>query len=289
MRITQGILRDRAVADLQRVTTQFAALQRQSATGERFEFASEDPLHAGDVVAATRALSELEQAGRAQSAARTRLETEDQVLSAISDLLGRAKELAVAQSDGTSSIATREIARIEADQILSQIAAMGNTRVGSEFIFAGEAAGSPAFQGTTYVGGALPRQVEILPGQRITTSQTGQTLFQSSGVLTAIEGLRDALATGNAGPVLSSIQAIDDAAAATETNLADSGARLRRLESAETARADQEALLLTRRERSGGVDLTEVVAKFVATESALQTSAAALNRVLTLNLVQFLR
>lgn len=289
MRVTPGITRSRAVADFQRTTKQFADLSRQVSTGERFTYASEDPIYAGDVAAATRALSELGQASRAQAAARTRLETEDQVLGAISDLLARAKELAFSQGDGGGTPETRQAAQVEVDQMIDQLISMGNTRVGSEFIFAGDVAATPPFQGTTYVGGSLPREMEILPGQRLVTALTGQQLFRDSGVLDSVIALRDALGTGNQGPVVAALDGLDAAMTETERFVAESGARLRRLEVAETAMADQEALTMIRRDRSGGVDQAESMARFLAVEAALQTSAAALQRVLSLNLVQYLR
>src|SRR5262245_33134049 len=137
MRITNSLLQQRVLQNLQTNLAKFASTQGQIASGKRFERMSEDPLGGNQVMTADRALRGIEQYRRNSAAARTRTDAEEAALNQLTDLLTRAKELAVQEGSASGTALTRASVKAEVDGIIEQVVQLGNTQVGSEYIFAG--------------------------------------------------------------------------------------------------------------------------------------------------------
>lgn len=111
--------------------------QDQVATGKRFERASEDPVAATRVTRSDRMLRGIAQYRRNATAVRARIDAEEAVLGQLTDLVTRARELGIAESTATSTAATRAAAAAELDRLLEQAVQLGNSRVGSEYLYGG--------------------------------------------------------------------------------------------------------------------------------------------------------
>ena len=113
MRISNSQLQQRVLENLQRNLSSFAQAQNQVSTGKRFERLSEDPLAGSQVMTADRGLRGIEQYRRNSAAARTRTDAEESALSQITDLLTRAKELALQEGSATSTPDSRTATKAE--------------------------------------------------------------------------------------------------------------------------------------------------------------------------------
>lgn len=290
MRISNSQLQQRVLDNLQRNLSSFARAQDQVATGKRFERLSEDPLAGSQVMTADRGLRGIEQYRRNSAAARTRTDAEEATLAQLTDLLTRAKELALQEGSASSTSDSRAAAKAEVDRILEQVVQLGNTQVGNEYIFAGDQVTTAPFDlAGNYFGDDGVRRAEIGQGYTLTTTHTGRELLLTSGVLPGLQALSTQLGTGTPATVGLTAANIDSAFASVQTLLATNGARVRQIESAMQNSDALETNLSLRKSDLQDIDIEEATTRFVGLQNTLQAALLSASRVLNLSLTDYLR
>lgn len=149
MRIADKMAFNQVNQNLSKNRSDMADLQNQAATQKRINKPSDDPLASARVLAAR-----TEERGNNQfikniNNAKSFLEFTDQSLGELSEILVRAKELAVgAASDASGNSESRMVTASEIGQIFSQSVAIGNRKLGERYIFSGYKTQTPAFNQT---------------------------------------------------------------------------------------------------------------------------------------------
>ncbi|HWA56937.1 MAG TPA: flagellar hook-associated protein FlgL [Gemmatimonadales bacterium] len=290
MRISNSLLQSRVLQNLQRNLAGFAEAQNQVSTGKRFERLSEDPLAGSQVMTADRALRGIEQYRRNSSAARTRTDAEEAALGQITDLMTRAKELALQEGSASGTADSRAAAKAEVDRIIEQVVQLGNTQVGNEYIFAGDMVTTAPFDATgTYFGDDGVRKAEIGQGYQVATTHTGRELLVNSGVLSSLQALSTQLGTGTSSTVGLTAAGIDSAFTNVQTLLSTNGARVRQIESAMQNSDALETNLTLRKGDLQNIDIEEATTKFVGLQNTLQAAMLSASRVLNTSLTDYLR
>lgn len=129
---------DQVKSNLTKNRSDMAELQNQAATQKRVTKPSDDPLAATRVLSARTEISGGQQFLKSVSQAKTFLEYSDQSLGELSELLMRAKELALAQSnDASASSSTRAVTAAEIEQLHAQAVQVGNRKLADRFLFGG--------------------------------------------------------------------------------------------------------------------------------------------------------
>src|SRR5690606_37557249 len=82
-------------------------------------------------------LQQNEQYQRNIDAAKAWVETTEDALAGINDVLQRARELAVSGADGSKSSAARQAIAMEIDELIGVLIQMGNSSLGGRYLFAG--------------------------------------------------------------------------------------------------------------------------------------------------------
>jgi flagellar hook-associated protein 3 FlgL len=162
MRITNNMVSDRVIADLQARYGAMANTQLQISTGRRVNQPSDDPTAAAQERLRLSELSGIKGSQSSVASAQTALNASESSLEGIRSMLSRANELALRGATGSTSQADRVTIANEIDQIIKSVKDSANTKVGDSYIFAGtksdtapyaDATGD-AYQGD---GGALLR------------------------------------------------------------------------------------------------------------------------------------
>ena len=250
---------------------------------------SEDPLVGARVVATDRGLRGIEQYRRNSNAARAKVDAEEAVLDQLTDLLTRAKELATQEGSGTSTPLTRSSVAAEIQQILSQVVALGNTQVGSEYLFSGHQITQPFDASGAYFGDDGQRRAEIGQDYLMTTNHTGRELLVSSGVLGGLQALLTQLQSGTSTSVRGTIGGLDTAFTQVQAMLAATGARSRQIDSAmQNADALETSLRLTRSDAQD-VSLEEATTRLVGAQTTMQAALLSASRILNTSLTDYLR
>jgi flagellar hook-associated protein 3 FlgL len=290
MRITNSLLQQRVLRDLQTSMSAFAQAQSQVATGKRFERMSEDPLAGSQVMTADRGLRGIDQYRRNSTAARSRTDAEESVLGQLGDLLSRAKELALQEGSATSNGVSRSAAKAEVDRIIEQAIQLGNTQVGSEYVFAGNMVTTAPFDaGGSYFGDDGVRQAEVGQGYQVTTNHNGRELLVNSQVLSSLQALSSQLGTGTPSTVGQTATGLDAAFANVQTMLATNGARVRQIESAMQNSDALETNLTLRRSEAQDIDIEVATTHLVGIQNTLQAALLSASRVLNTTLTDYLK
>jgi flagellar hook-associated protein 3 FlgL len=303
MRVTDQGRQQQILADLQAKLAEFAKANRQVDTGKRFTTVSEDPVSAVNVMQISSRLQAISQYQRNANFAQVRQKTEEQVIQTVNDLLSSAKNIAVQAAGADIGTAQRQQASNQIDLILKQVISLGNTQVGSDYIFAGQKSGSPAFDTTpggtegNYLGGTTARQTELEKGLSVTINSTGDTLFGDPapgvpGVISSLKNLRDALAGGAAetqGQILSTrLSDLVRSSDSLQLPLVDVGGRLAQIDQVGKFQDQLTTQLETQRDSLVSIPPEEAASNLLQLQTALQAAYAATSRVLSTSLTNYL-
>lgn len=299
MRITNQTIQQQSLTNLQRSLRQVDEAQRRVTSGLRLEKASDDPSGAAAAMRARREVRALEQYQRNIGDAAARAATEESVLDRVTEVLTRAKELAVSQGSATANAATRQATKIEVDALLDFAVSLGNTQHGGTYLFGGRRADEAPFDATRpdYLTRSLADpptgspEVEISAGRYLRPTHDGQETFIDTGVLAALKELSDALVdpTDPAGAVRTAAASLEDSFVSVQILLGETGGRISQMEATsahlELVELNQETLRSSIEE----ADIQEAVTALVARQTAYQTAMLATSRVLGMSLSDYLR
>jgi flagellar hook-associated protein 3 FlgL len=275
----------------------------QIATGLKFERGSQDPAAAAQLRSVERrqALAVVE----GDNAARLGqdLGSAADEVQAVTNLLQRARELAVqAASTATGADGRRAIA-FELQQLGQELFSRANgTSLTGEPLFAGQSSGNAftrdAAGNVTYVGTPESGAVPVAPGTAIERGLPGNEVFQfnlngtPTSAFAVLGALTTALQGGAGDPVAAANGALGGIDAALDTtNRATTilGTRMAWVEQVETQQADRKVALAERRKRVGDTDVADAIVRLQQSLTALEASQAAFARVSSLTLFDALR
>jgi flagellar hook-associated protein 3 FlgL len=137
MRITNNMVSDRVISDLQARYAAMADTQLQISTGRRVNQPSDDPTAAAQERLRLSELSGIQGSQSSVASAQTALNASESSMEGIRSVLSRANELALAGANGSLSQADRVTIANEIDQLIKSAKDSMNTKVGDSYIFAG--------------------------------------------------------------------------------------------------------------------------------------------------------
>jgi flagellar hook-associated protein 3 FlgL len=154
-------------------------LSNQASTQKKINRPSDDPLAATRILATRSDIQAGEQFQKNIAQAKAFLEFSEQSLNEISDILIRAKELAVGQSnDASANQDSRAITATEIRQLFEQTVQVGNRKIGDRYIFGGFRTNRPPFLANgQYRGDGGEIQIAVNKDQVIPMNVPGSRVF----------------------------------------------------------------------------------------------------------------
>jgi flagellar hook-associated protein 3 FlgL len=189
MRITNNIISQSVLANIQRNTRSLANLQEVLSTGRKFHFPEQNPIAYVESLNLRQEISENRRYQRNLTLGDTGLNLTESVLSTINDRLQRARQLALQGSSGGIPPESREAVASEIEQILTAIIEQANSNFEGKYIFSGDQTLTMPFEryisadgveGVIYRGDFGDRMVEINQGELLPVKLTGPGAFFSS-------------------------------------------------------------------------------------------------------------
>jgi len=179
MRVSDKMNYNQSMAAINKNRTDLMTYQNQAATQKRINKPSDDPLGAARILTSKTEIQGFEQYKRNILSAKESVEVSEQSLSQASELLIRAKELAIDQADDAANgPESRRITAAEVKQIYEQMVNVANRRYGDHYLFAGHKTLNAPFDMTgTYFGDDSEVQVEIEKNSYMNTNIPGSTVF----------------------------------------------------------------------------------------------------------------
>jgi flagellar hook-associated protein 3 FlgL len=155
MRITNNMVSDRVISDLQARYAQMANTQLQISTGRRVNAPSDDPTAAAQERVRQSQLEGIKSSQASVASSQSWLNQAESSLSGVTDVLARAKEIATTGATGSMNQVDRDALANEVDQLIKGAKESLNAKVGNDYIFSGTKSDTPPYSlatGDAYQG-----------------------------------------------------------------------------------------------------------------------------------------
>lgn len=207
-RVTQGLMTNRVLQDLNTQTRRLLSLQEQLSTGLKVNSPSDDPLAARRAVNIRASIGRSEQYITNISTIGPQLTESSSSLQTVVDVLQRAQELAVEGANGTNSQTQLDQIAEEVDQLLESVTSEANHKTNGRYVFGGTRTTSEPFTFTrnasneitavTYQGNSESIKIAISDGTTVAINEPGDAAFQSTqDVFQLLIDIRDNLRAGD--------------------------------------------------------------------------------------------
>lgn len=184
MRIADKMQYNQVQKNVSKNRTEMSDLQNQAATQRRINKPSDDPLATTRVLASRTEEKTNTQFVKNINQAKSFLEFTDQALSELTELLVRAKELAISQSnDASSGAESRKMTAKEIEQIYNQSVQIANRKMGERYIFSGFKTQTQPFNlSGEYSGDDGDLKVQTQKDQFLAVNLPGSKVFMGKGL-----------------------------------------------------------------------------------------------------------
>lgn len=179
MRIADNMNYGQVNRNISKNRAEASDLQNQAASQRRVNKPSDDAVATTKALATRTELVGIDQFMRNINNAKTFLDYTEQTLGELSELLTRAKELAIQQSSsGSATIGTRQAVAAEVNQIFRGAVQIGNRKIGDRYIFGGyKTLQTPFNANGEYLGDTGQIMVEISKGSFVPMNLPGNVVF----------------------------------------------------------------------------------------------------------------
>lgn len=178
-RVTEGILYAKGQEAISRNRDKMVKNQEQAVTGKIVNRPSDNPVAAMRVVGLHAQGERIEQVSQNMEIASAILNMTDSSLGELTDVIARAKELAIQMSSSSNqSDDSRLATKNEVEQLTARTIQIGNTRIGDRYIFGGYQTDRPPFDlDGNYYGDDGVFEIEVDRGQKLAVNTPGLVPF----------------------------------------------------------------------------------------------------------------
>ncbi len=312
-RISTSFLLNQGINNLNANSSLLSKLQEKLSTNKNINRPSDDPLGFSRLLSVTDALNYDKRYSDNITQANSELNTTDSSLTSVTDIIARAKELAVQGANVSTNQQGRNAIALEIDQLINQAVQVANTKVGDKFIFAGfnnatapftRAVDDVTYSGSANVAGSFERQIEISDGVTQTINVNGDAVFGhvsvtsagdpptfaagSTGLLKTLVNLKLNLQAGNLPEIRLRLDNLDTDLTNVDAQKATVGSIQNRLDLAQN-RLDQRKNTFTKEYSSiQDLDLPKTISDLNFQQNVYQSSLQVLSRVIQPSLLSFL-
>jgi flagellar hook-associated protein 3 FlgL len=299
-RVTQNIIAQRSLRDLNAQLLRLSNLQEQMSTGQRVNRPSDDPLDARRAIGLNLLLGKNEQYSSNMVNVEPTLEGTETALRNVVDILQRSHELAIQAANGTVDILSMQTIALEIDQLLEGMLVESNTRVNNRSVFSGTRTLQDAFSATrvggeitavNYDGNSNIIEVEIGDGVRIDANEPGDAAFQSTvDIFQTLIDLRDNMRAGDQNAVRTAgLPAIEDGLNQALFSVARVSSIQNRVDRVKSTTESQNVELQQQLSDTIDADFAETVLNMNVQQNSYQAALNATSRVIQPSLLDFIR
>ncbi|MBI4213663.1 MAG: flagellar hook-associated protein FlgL [Chloroflexi bacterium] len=289
-RVTHKMMVDSLQANLSDNFGRMAKVQGEIASGKRLRRPSDDPPAVNQALSVRSSLQLNDQYLRTIELSKVWLDQSESSMSSITNILSRAKELAVQGANDTFTLSDRQQIAAEVDQLLQAAVAAANTSGTSGYIFSGTrittepitVAGSVV----TYNGDTNLMAREIGPGQFLSVNITGDRLVP---ILETLIDLRDDLLSGVATDISADIDTVSQANEDLLAIRAEVGSKVNRFDFAAERLLDVQLGLTALLSETEDVDMIDAITRFQLEQTVYKAALAVGGSTIQLSLLDFLK
>jgi flagellar hook-associated protein 3 FlgL len=301
-RVTNGMMTSALLSDLNSLTTRIAKTQQSISSGRQITAPSDDPLGTQRALGLRSVIEGAQQQQRNIDEATGWLQTTDDALGDISNIINRTKELTVQGASDSLGPQQREAIALEIDQLIAAAKDSGNATFQGSYVFSGAAtttspytaATGDAYQGdptgvvarTIGPGVSVPintRASDVLgSGQGVDTKLLATLKNIADHLRSNTPADRDTLRNGD----LKSLNDNQDSLNATRATV---GAVQARLDSAKSRLADVETTTTSLLSQTEDTDLAKAILELTNQQNTYQAALRSGASIIQPSLLDFLR
>jgi flagellar hook-associated protein 3 FlgL len=228
MRVTDKMIFQNAAANAAKSRDRAQTALEQVSTGMRVVHPGDDPTVAALMVRGQQTIDRMSAIGQNASRAGDEVDAADSSLQSLTDVLARARELAVQMGNDSYSAADRQGAATEVDGLVQQAVTLMNANVNGRYIFGGNKDQTAPFDTAgNYTGDTAVRQVEVAPGVLEDSSVRADVAVKGVGggvdLFATLQSLSTALKTNNGDAIRGSLTDLGAATTQVTSTLAQVG------------------------------------------------------------------
>ena len=307
MKISTSYLFDRSVKQMSSVQSDLAHTQAQVSAGKQVINPSDAPDQAAAIQRLKSILNHQDSYAKALTTVKARLEGEDSNLQSVSDLLIRAKELAVQSSNDTLNPTNRKALAVELKGLRDQMLSLANSRdTNGNFLFAGSRVRQAPFAQdaigqVSYKGDQTRMQVRVGEQRSIPLNRSGAETFvavirtDATGQSSARNffGVMDDLIAGVTNSDRTAMQRgvgeMDNLLNGVSLSRANVGTDLNVVEQQSQAIDETKLTLKTTLSNIEDLDMAEAITKMNKQMLSLEASQSSFAKITQLNLFNFIK
>ena len=292
-RVTQRMMTDRSLGNLQQGLGRLAKIQEQLSSGRIINRPSDNPTGTTSAMRLRGSLASQAQYARNAQDGLGWLSQIDSTLDSVTSTVRRSRDLALAGANlGSAGPVAREALAIEVEGLREELIAQANTTYLDRPVFGGVAAGNKAYDATgSYAGTPGDVNRRIADGVVVRVDVDGRDVFGDgpTSVFAELDALATALRAGDGAGISSSIGVLNTRLDTVTSARTAAGTRYQRLEQAEIAAGHAQLALENNLSTIESADLAETTVDLKLQEVAYQAALGATSRVIQPSLLDFLR
>ena len=302
MRVTQSMLSQNMLRNLSGSYNKMGKLQEQLNTGKKVTRPSDDPVVVMKGMGYGMQVDKVEQFQKNMGEVNNWLDSSDDALDGVGQVLHRLKELATnASNTGTMTETDRNAIETEIGQLRGHLQDVANTKVGDKHIFSGSMTDKPLYnkqlneQGEAIgfeTGASFKSKVEIevFDGVNLQVNTDASKMFKD--IDTMLDKVKDLVTTGSSadgGSFGKLISDIDGQMDVVLSKRAEVGARSNRAELMHNRLEMQEGAAKKQRSQNEDVDYEKTITDLITSESIHRATLSVGARIMQPSLMDFLR
>lgn len=305
MRVTQGMLSNQVLYDIENNYQQLSQLQNEASTGNKINQPSDDPIGVQFVMQYDSETAYYQQYQQNASQANSALNYAQSAMSEAQTVVSQARDLAVEASSGTETPTDLKALGTEVGQLYNQLVTVGNTQYNNQYIFNGQSVDTAPYSdadaaSTTTASGNVVYDLGdgvSLPvntsgndffGQAITTNPPTDS-DQSDNAFYLLSQLQTALNNGDSQQASDLLNGFDSRLDKMSDAQADVGARSDRAQMMENRMSDLSQNVTTLLANTQGADMAQVLTQLSSAMAVQQASLEVGAQALVPTLVDFLK
>ena len=298
MRITNKLLVTNSLSSLNRGLEQLEYLSGRLAAGKKILVPSDDHIGTGNVLRMHRGLEETRQYVGNTDYGIGMLTATDGALTDLTEILQRARELAVYGANGTLPEDSLHALAKEVDELLDHAVQVANSHYAGSYIFGGQETTTRPYaidksdDGDSikieYQGSSMAINVEVGPGSELDINVPGSLVFDKA--FEVLITLGELLTIGDTDQISSgSIAELDESISQVLRFQAEVGAKSKRLEITKNRLEGLDLNLQTLISKTEDIDVAEAIMQFKMQENAYRLALDTTARIIQPTLMDFLR
>ena len=298
MRIASNSISDNIVRQIQQLGSQQARLQNQVSTGQRIFQPEDDPSAMGRVLNLETEGRQLAQYSRNADHAMEVSQATFAGLQGLKKISDRGTEIGTLGT-GVVSPESLHAYSSEVGQLIEQAFQAANTKLGSDYLYAGTAVATPPFVATrdangqitsvAYAGNSDRAEIPLSSTSNLAPNTSGETNQGIRDFINQLIAMRDGLASGNQAGVGAAQAGLISAEDALVSALGEHGGIQTRIEASKSQQTDLTNSIDSLISKETDADLPSTIVKLTQTQTAYQAALQSAANIMKISLLDYLR